>query len=306
MATADGHTRVYAAFAVEVPGSGTTPGHRSLEVVGADTAAREPVWHAVVPVEAWADKSYRRLTAAPVWTDGHTLITRLLDKDSLSNEGESTTYAFDLASGKVAWKQVGFAAQVVASSVVIGIEYDHDKYRTVVVGRSVEDGSTRWTQPQETYVTVALYPAGPHFVHAILDNAGQDDSMKIIDVATGATKETLVGAFNGVACAYDGRSVTVCFKRDPGNTWTGAYDATSGSYLWSLPDEDANRVAPTVTTAWHGAVYGKTENGPVILDARTGKDRAAAAGAAPYLVDAQAGIAVDPQSGSLTAVPADR
>jgi hypothetical protein len=48
-----------------------------------------------------------------------------------------------------------------------------------------------------------------------------------------------------------------------------------------------------VTAVWHGAVYGTTENGPVVLDATTGEDRSTEAGAAPSWVSEYAGIALD-------------
>ncbi|KIZ15930.1 hypothetical protein [Streptomyces natalensis] len=45
-------------------------------------------------------------------------------------------------------------------------------------------------------------------------------------------------------------------------------------------------MAPKVTGAWHGMVYGETEqNGPAVLDALTGKDKEASSGAAPYWTD---------------------
>ncbi|MFD7446617.1 hypothetical protein [Streptomyces sp. NPDC059909] len=43
---------------------------------------------------------------------------------------------------------------------------------------------------------------------------------------------------------------------------------------------------------WHGAVYGVTTDGPVILDARTGKDREVRPGAVPFEVDQYGGLTV--------------
>ncbi|MCF1599004.1 hypothetical protein [Streptomyces muensis] len=47
---------------------------------------------------------------------------------------------------------------------------------------------------------------------------------------------------------------------------------------------------PDISTVFHGAVYGETENGSVILDARTGKDKASGAGDAPSAVNEYAGL----------------
>ena len=79
---------------------------------------------------------------------------------------------------------------------------------------------------------------------------------------------------------------------------TFALDAVSAQLLWSLPA--AGRVPPQVSTAWHGAVYGTTVNGPVVVDARTGRDRNPAPGAAPVVVDGYLGSG--PGSGLLGGV----
>ncbi len=82
-----------------------------------------------------------------------------------------------------------------------------------------------------------------------------------------------------------------------------AVDATSAQLLWKLPDDSGHRVAPDVSTVWHGLVYGKTTNGPVILDARTGADRPGTPGAAPSVVDGYAGLALGDKRDTLFAYP---
>lgn len=61
---------------------------------------------------------------------------------------------------------------------------------------------------------------------------------------------------------------------------------------WTLPDTGHTRVAPTVTAVWHGAVYGYTDHGPIVLDAATGTDRNDHPGiaAVPLDADADAGV----------------
>jgi hypothetical protein len=49
-----------------------------------------------------------------------------------------------------------------------------------------------------------------------------------------------------------------------------------------------------ITAAWHGAVYGETGNGSVVLDGRTGADRSANPGASPQLVNEYFGVGVPP------------
>lgn len=68
--------------------------------------------------------------------------------------------------------------------------------------------------------------------------------------------------------------MTVCSTPGQDSTATAtALDSTTGRLLWQLPDKASGRIAPSVTAIWHGAVYGSTENGAVVLDARTGADR---------------------------------
>lgn len=90
-------------------------------------------------------------------------------------------------------------------------------------------------------------------------------------------------------CFYDQASLTLCAyaaQYQPGDQQVFAFDpANPHDPLWQPPDPGHTRVAPTVTAVWNGAVYGITENGPVVLDARTGADRNAHPGAAPALVD---------------------
>ncbi|WP_392892960.1 hypothetical protein [Streptomyces sp. LN699] len=98
-------------------------------------------------------------------------------------------------------------------------------------------------------------------------------------------------------CRYDGASAVVCFGREP----VVGVDASTGAILWQLPDEKANRVAPKVTAVWHGRVYGKTDNGTVALDSRTGTDLPTPPGIAPDLVNAFTGIAISASGDDVTA-----
>jgi hypothetical protein len=45
-----------------------------------------------------------------------------------------------------------------------------------------------------------------------------------------------------------------------------------------------------VRVAWHGALYGHTTNGPIVLDARAGTDLEAQPGLIPFLVSARYAI----------------
>lgn len=118
-----------------------------------------------------------------------------------------------------------------------------------------------------------------------------------VNAATGAMSPITDGYSGGngelsptIQCVYDEVSTVVCSGDDSTDPDVFALDALSGKALWQLPDTATNRMAPAVATAWHGAVYGTTTNGPVILDARTGADRTDTPGAAPALVDGYVGL----------------
>jgi outer membrane protein assembly factor BamB len=89
-------------------------------------------------------------------------------------------------------------------------------------------------------------------------------------------------------CQYDQQSTLTC---QTGDTLTG-YDAKTAQKLWSLPDQATNRVAPSsISVAWHGALYGTTQDGqPIVLDAKTGKDLSTDVGAKPTWVSKYAAI----------------
>ncbi|WP_374772667.1 hypothetical protein OG756_05520 [Streptomyces sp. NBC_01310] len=70
-----------------------------------------------------------------------------------------------------------------------------------------------------------------------------------------------------------------------------------------VPDKNAGRIAPQVAAVWHGRVYGKTADGPLALDARTGAGLPTRPGVAPYLVNEYTGLALSESDDALTAYP---
>ncbi|MEV6038392.1 hypothetical protein AB0L65_45095 [Nonomuraea sp. NPDC052116] len=73
-------------------------------------------------------------------------------------------------------------------------------------------------------------------------------------------------------------------------------DAQTGSWLWSIT-KGGGRLVPLVTGACHGVVYGRTANGPVVLDGRTGTDRETQPGVAPSVVNSSMAIGPWPGGG---------
>ncbi|MEJ8646064.1 hypothetical protein WKI68_42240 [Streptomyces sp. MS1.HAVA.3] len=118
--------------------------------------------------------------------------------------------------------------------------------------------------------------------------------MALLDGSTGrpptGLDEKALGEPNVLSCWHDQRSTIVCAAKKRSDERVFALDATTFKELWSIDSKDKSRLLPNVTTAWHGAVYTFTDNGPVVLDALTGKDKATGVGLAPSEVNDYAGL----------------
>ena len=116
---------------------------------------------------------------------------------------------------------------------------------------------------------------------------------QLLDVATGAAPAGMTAEVSGRLadgrCVYDQRSVVVCV----GEKDMSGVDAESHSILWTISGTDATRNVPDLDTAWHGAVYGRAGTNYVVLDARTGQDRATFDGPGVYVVNEYAGLDLD-------------
>lgn len=268
-----GRARIVTAFAATVEGEGTTAPRPVIEVVSVDADSGEEIDRLELdgpPAEASSLPAH----PAVVGARGSVIVLRI---------GEETT-ALDLATGKVAWKRAGFTARGVAGQMVVGEE----KGRTVARGLDVTTGAQRWQS--KPYMQVKVTSVSPRIFVAVGTTTESKDFFQLGATTTGKVVENTFAdgwhSFKG-DCVFDEVSVTVC-RTDSPDRWVGAVDET-GKWIWELPA--AGRLAPTVTTAWHGAVYGSTDNGPVVLDAKTGKDRETRPGAAPVLVNEHFGVA---------------
>lgn len=296
LAEIDGAAVVLVPFIVNRAAAGTEAPGRELELIAVDAATFEPAFTAKLDLPDWADDSYSPVNAvALAQADGIVAV-------EVSGEGRQTI-GIDLATKQAVWTR-DFDVNVVSGGTLVGWPpLGSTGLETGVAGLSIKDGEPLW-QGNMDYDGHYLKQAGPKFFVTIKDEtlSNTEDTFNIVNAATGAVVDSGVGDYALIDCQYDGMDTTVCFRR--GEDWAGAFDANTFEWLWSLPGESADRIAPMVTTVWHGAVYGLTENGPVVVDARTGLDLEIAPGAAPYLVNEYIGIADDEVSGGVAAFPA--
>ena len=283
-----GRRAVVAAFAVSVPGHGTTLGHPAVALLAVDPAGYAPVARMRIdlPVSLAGTDDLRSVRV--VGDDLGTLVVVA----SQGAEQVPTSYAVDLATGRIAWHLAGFDAAAVVAHRVVGVLQPVGGGLAVsrVVAVKAEDGARAWTAPGGPVHSASVWTAGPGLVAVdTTDAVTGARALTVLDATAGQVRDTRT-APGDVRCWFDGRSATVCAQAASGETWAAGYDATTGHLLWQLPDAAAGRVAPRVSTAWHGTVYGETQNGTVALDARTGADRPTAPGAAPALVNAYVGI----------------
>jgi len=280
-----GRAAVVAVFGVKVAGHGTTVGHDGVQVLAIDALTYAGVAAARIDLPVSLTDRNALREAWPVGLAGSVLVVGV----RLGPDRSPASYGIDLAAGRLAWQLPGFEATALVGDRVIGAAAEPGGgLRVTAVG--ADDGRRLWVAAGPGALTASVWPAGPALVAVSSTDAGTGQrTLAVLDAATGVVRSSAPSQ-GGVTCRYDERATTVCSQPEAGQPWAAGYDAVTGRQLWQLPDATAGRVAPTVSTAWHGAVYGSTDAGPVVLDARTGADRPGTPNVAPDLVDAYVGL----------------
>ncbi|WP_329004280.1 PQQ-binding-like beta-propeller repeat protein [Kribbella sp. NBC_00709] len=104
-----------------------------------------------------------------------------------------------------------------------------------------------------------------------------------LDLSTGAMVQSVstppsdsIGA-SDYDCFADQATSVVCTAGAGADGELIGLDDTTGKKVWGFTSKSGGRVVPSVTAAFHGVVYAKTEAQPVLLDAKTGADLPSAA-----------------------------
>lgn len=274
--------RLLAAWPVEQPGQGTTPARRGVELVIADPSSARTLSFITVPLPPeWLEESLTGFTVSVAGIVGTTAIV------SASTAATAHTAAVDLQTGTLRWSAPGVAAVLVSEDTVVVEVRDLDERE--LRGLSSDDGSTRWVGRTGS----AVWPVGRARMLVDLSSPSRPaGGSQVVEIATGQPVHSPLNGQSGWSCRSDDQALTICSLAPyVGTDAVLGFDAT-GAELWRVT-RDSGRVPPTVTTAWHGMVYGYTDAGPLVLDGRTGQDRITSAATAPLLVNEYFAVGAD-------------
>ncbi|MFI8769475.1 hypothetical protein ACIGN6_31850 [Streptomyces sp. NPDC053792] len=294
---------VLAPFFVRQPGVGTQAATNFIELTATNASSDKVDWRLPLTLPSWTKDGSPRTVSVVGASERAAVVTVSTGASSLFSA--TTTYGIDLTARRVLWTKDRFEATAVSGNIVAGELETTDETYESARGYDLLTGTERWRG--EDRLNLDVKPAGPH----LLLVQAQDKSdyrvhiQQFLDPATGTAKHEAPENIAGSRCDHDGQNSVVC-SWDQGNlhkVW--AFNDRTASLLWQLPDQTANRIAPRVTAVWNGRIYGKTDDGPLALDSRTGADLPTRPGAAPFLVNGYTGLALSPApEDDLTAYPA--
>jgi hypothetical protein len=313
VASIAGRQTAMVGYVVQVPGQGTTPPSLAIELdlIDPSTGTRRSDVLASIPGQP-AELVGAPLVSFAGASGDDVVVTEGDTDDGYLSEG------IDVSSGKRLWQDRSFLAGATVGPVAVGTldspaaddQGANDGTGPVrLAGLDMETGRTVWLGPSQLS-GVQILPSNGHaalLVAGLWSSGG--NVIALINAEAGKVRyvyrgSSMPGGGSPWTCQFDGLETDVC-NAGAFQPQAFAVDADTGRLLWQLPDRAQNRIAPDVTAAWHGAIYGTTPSGPVVLDARSGEDRNDSPGVAPVVLDGDVGIAVSPQS-ELEAYPATR
>jgi hypothetical protein len=292
LADLGGRPVVVVPLLVTIPAQGTTRGGSGIDVVVADAVTGKQI--SVVQVDL-ADDDINNFSVE----GSQVSVVAVSGSIVVLSVGDRQCVVLDLAAGKETWRRRQFQPGALVGDTVIGVAAQNSYEKQDAVGFALRDGQKRWTALAGS-LSLRIHATGPNFA---LATGGSAKGFYAVIRPDGSVTDRQEGNFLLMRCRYDQVSVTVC-GYDRGLTPIFALDSKTNALLWSLPDEATRRAAPKVTAVWHGMVYGRANDQPVVIDARTGADREQSPGLAPQAVSAHAGLGVSqrPAGGQLVMV----
>ncbi len=283
-------TLVVAAFSEQVKGSGTTLDHGQVSVQAIDPAEAKPAWKVDVDWSPYGAET----TATPPGV--HQVVA---DNDSglvAVGLGSRATLVVDANTQKLVWGMKSHTLMAFGQGVV-ALQTSNAIGKFGVIGLDAKTKQERWALRTWSKETTSLNEIGSTPSVVVLSqkeyktdpktgNSVEPRTRIVLSLASGKP----VARFKGndkmadivsQNCEYDGTSVLVCSYAA---NEIFAVDATTGQKLWGF-DNTGSRRPPAVTAALHGVIYTKAQNGPALLDAKTGQDVPGDPGAVAMVVN---------------------
>lgn len=288
-------------FPTETEGTGTTADTSTYELVALDTETGEAAWQAPLDISVGGDFCH------VAGISGKVAVVVLGGSFEPPN-----TYGVDLESRKVVWTAEQFDAQYVQGIHVVGVDASGDS--SVVEGLNPATGHLQWQGLEASAsTTVDLFEVTQFSSESVLvrnrDANGWSAVLRLKGGQQVDVPEMGERLHEVQRCSYDLRTQTFCLFNTTAGAELAAYQAKSGKLLWRLggPDGNPGRIAPDLTAAFHGAVYGNVvrdgeASEPIVLDGATSKDRELDPGAAPTLVNEFVGLTAERDGNLYTAV----
>ncbi|WP_157248627.1 hypothetical protein [Nonomuraea typhae] len=202
-----------------------------------------------------------------------------------SEDGKVTgSFAVSLEEPRVLWQRRNFWAIGRSGDALAGFRHETDR-DYALTGIGARDGRDLWVKAIPGGATWEIRSNGGPLVQLVDDSA----QARLVDVATG---DVMLPKGNGLTkrmtCDHgDGGTVLLCASRQDG---AFALDY-AGKILWrrSAGDGPENWQA-TVVAEFKDLFYVKGDDGPFVVDGRTGRTVSAGAGVVPDRVNAYAAL----------------
>jgi PQQ-like domain len=268
----DGKARVLLSYLARLKGSGTQADREMLRIIALDAADGTRLW----TVDIDDDKMPTGVSTRFSSFLPPSIVAATSDHIVIGTD--DSVVVLDARNGTQRWGAAAFRPSALDAGMVIGTSGGK------VAARNAADGKDAWTSGD---AFDRVEPLGGGLV-----SVTGPASTRLLESNTGKVRATLQG---GHTCLWDTDAVVVC----SGYTdHVAGIELSSGKILWEISPATADRIIPRVLSARKGAVYATAgPNGPVILDALTGKDRVTAAGIAPTRVVPGYGLLLSDRGG---------
>ncbi|WP_424886959.1 hypothetical protein [Streptomyces sp. XH2] len=273
---------VIGAFATTTSGAGTYADQHGISVIAMEAGSGKTLWTRRISTDSVSGDAAGSAVPHVVGADARHVLVASYEQGHSETPPLSTL--LDTRTGRVIWTDTDFKGVDLEESVAVGVRDDGD-----LAGKSTADGRQQWERDLHLGEITTADP-GPGLTFADGTAAG---GTLLIDAATGTTRLDS-GDTSLLDCHYDGWNTTVCEGADgSGHATAWAVDIRTSDVLWRLPGPSANRVAPDITSAWHGVVYAQADQA-MTLNTRTGEDLRTSIGpVSPTMVNDGYGLVYD-------------